>query len=144
MSGEQLDNEATILIADDFDEWRLQVRKMLHKHPEWKVVGEACDGRDAVEKASQLQPHVAILDISMPGLNGIEAARLIRQRCPLTRIVFLTQQADEEVIEAARAAGGSGYVLKTNSASDLTRAIAAALQSAPAAPFLMGLLGSFR
>jgi len=103
MSGEQLDRRATILLADDFDEWRMQVRKILHKHPEWKVVGEACDGRDAVEKASQLQPDVAILDIGMPGLNGIEAARLIRQRCLLTWIVFLTQQTDEEVVEAARA-----------------------------------------
>ena len=70
MSGEELDSKATILIADGFDEWRLQVRKMLHKHPEWKIVGEACDGRDAVEKASQLQPHVAILDTACPASTG--------------------------------------------------------------------------
>jgi len=132
MSEEEQNSKATILIADDFDGWRLQVRKMLQRHPEWKVVGEACDGREAVEKASQLQPRIAILDVSMPGLNGIEATRQIRQRCPRTRIIFLTQQTDEEAIEAAGAAGGSAYVLKINSASDLPRAIEAALQSAPA------------
>lgn len=70
MSEEEQNSKATILIADDFDGWRLQVRKMLQKHPEWKVVGEACDGRAAIEKARQLQPHIAILDVSMPGLNG--------------------------------------------------------------------------
>ena len=124
---------ATIVVADDYFEWRGKVREMLRHHPDWKIVGDASDGWEAVERAAQLQPDIIILDIGLPQMNGIEAARLIRRACPQTKIVFLSQQTGSEIIDAALAAGGAAFVLKSSAARDLPIAMVSALQAAPAA-----------
>jgi DNA-binding NarL/FixJ family response regulator len=120
-----------IVVVDDFPAWRDTLRQVLSR-PGWRLVGEARDGPGAIAKASQIQPDIVILDIGMPGINGIEVAKQIRRNCPQTRIIFLTQQTDEDIMEAAIAAGASAYVLKSKAFTDLSRAIAAALQDAAA------------
>jgi DNA-binding NarL/FixJ family response regulator len=81
--------QATILIADDFANWRARVRRILSGRPEWQIVGEGCDGVEAVLKAAELRPDIVLLDIGMPALNGIQAAEKIRQTTPGSKIVFL-------------------------------------------------------
>jgi len=126
--------QAAILITDDFKDWRSQVQTILQARPEWTIVSEAENGADAVQKAMQLQPDIILLDIGLPILNGIEAARLIRQRCPRTRIVFVTQNTDREIKEAAMEAGASGYIIKVHASRDLLDTVAAALGSIPGPP----------
>ena len=96
---------ATILLAEDFAKWRLCVRSILRSHPQWKIVSEACDGNEAVQKAAALQPDLIILDIGLPHMDGIRAATLIRQRSPHSRIVFLSQNTNLEIRQAAIAVG---------------------------------------
>lgn len=117
-----------ILVADDFAPWRAKVRRILRGRPEFQIVSEASDGLEAVEKAGELRPDVVLLDVGMPDLSGIEAAERIRQVSPESKIVFVSQNASEEVISAALAAGAEGYVLKLNAATELIPAIAAALR----------------
>jgi len=117
-----------ILVADDFAGWRSRLRSMLQKRPEWKVVGEACDGLQAIQKADELRPDIVLLDIGMPILNGIEAAKRIRQASPRSRIIFLTQENDADIRTAALAAGAVQYVLKINALRELLYAIEAALK----------------
>jgi DNA-binding NarL/FixJ family response regulator len=118
---------ATVLLVEDFKWWRYQERKLLRAHPEWKIVSEACDGAEGVRKAAELQPDVILLDIGLPKLNGIEAARRIRQSSPHSHIVFVTQEGDKDIRDAALSIKGAGYVLKSNAATELVPAIAAAL-----------------
>jgi len=118
---------ATVLIVDDYAPWRANVRRILAVRPEWKIVGEACDGPDAVQKATEFQPDIVVLDITMPGFNGIEAAKLIRQQSPKSAIVFLTQNDDQDICDAALAVGSARYVLKVNASRDLRPAIDACL-----------------
>src|SRR5215469_7475570 len=92
-----------ILIADDFAEWRIRVRSMLQARAEWEVIGEACDGLEAIQRTKELHPDIVLLDIGMPILNGIEAAQLIRQESPSSRVIFVTQENDEETRIAALA-----------------------------------------
>ena len=102
-----------ILIVDDSKRWRLFVRSILDRSPWFQVVGEACDGVEAVTKATALLPHVVLLDIGMPRLNGIEAAKRIKQVCPASKVIFLTQETDLDVQNEALATGAVAYVLKT-------------------------------
>jgi DNA-binding NarL/FixJ family response regulator len=118
---------ATILLVDDFPSWRAQVREILAAHPEWKVVSEACDGRKAVQEASELQPDIVVLDIALPFLNGIEAAKMIRRKSPKSRIVFLTQEHDGDIMKAALGVGQTTYVPKAKAATRLCAAVAASL-----------------
>jgi DNA-binding NarL/FixJ family response regulator len=118
----------SILVVEDFREWREEIRKILQARPHWKIVCETCDGADAVEKAAELQSHIVLLDLGLPTLNGIEVARIIRQRCPKSRIIFLTENTDDDIREAAMSTGASGYVLKSNAAHELLDAITAALR----------------
>jgi DNA-binding NarL/FixJ family response regulator len=127
-------SEARILVVDDFAPWRAQLRSLLSAHPEWKVIGEASDGQEAVEKAAAMQPEIVLLDIGLPSLNGIEAARIIRQKCPNSEILFVTQEHDNDVRNAAMRTGAAGYVLKTNVVSELFDAITAALPHYAAVP----------
>lgn len=122
---------ARILIAEDFGPWRATLRDLI-RHPGWKLVGEARDGPGAVLKASELQPDIVILDIGLQGINGIEAAKVIRQKCPTAKIIFLTQQTDSVVKEAAMEAGAVAYIVKSHAFSDLLPAIGSALQAASA------------
>src|SRR5215831_11569549 len=114
---------ATVLIVDDFAPWRAEVRRILAVRPEWKIVGEACDGLEAVQKATEFHPDIIVLDITMPGLNGIEAAKLIRQQSPKSAIIFLTMNDDQRILDAVFAVSSAGYVLKVNASRDLCSAI---------------------
>jgi DNA-binding NarL/FixJ family response regulator len=117
-----------ILIVEDFLAWRRQVRLLLQAQPEWQVISEAADGSEAVQKAEELKPDLIVLDIGLPKLNGIEVARRVRQISPSTRIVFLSQDNDWDIVEAALGTNAWGYVQKTRAQSDLLPAVAAVLQ----------------
>lgn len=121
-------NEVSILVADDFEEWRVRIRELLQVHPAWRIVFEARDGLEAVEQAVELRPDVVVLDIQMPKLNGIEAARKIQEESPGSRIVFLSQDGDKEIMLAALATGAKAYVPKHKAARELLSAIEAALR----------------
>ena len=120
-----------ILIADDFEAWRLEVRTFLQARTEWQIVSEARDGLEVVQKASKLRPDVVLLDIGMPGLNGIVAAAQIRQLSPNSKIIFLTANSDSDVIHEAQNAGLDGYVLKFQGGNELIAAIEKALRNQP-------------
>ena len=108
-----------ILVADDFAEWRIRIRSILKARPEWHVIGEACDGLQAVQTTTELCPDIVLLDIGMPILDGVEAAKRIRQDSPSSRIIFVTQEDDEEIRIAALATGAEEYLVKTNATSEL-------------------------
>jgi len=91
----------------------------LQERPGWQIVGQACDGLEAVQRSAELAPDLVILDIGMPFLNGIEAAKQIRQVSPATKIIFLTQDNDADLEKAALALGAEAYVVKSNVASAL-------------------------
>ena len=114
-----------ILIADDHAIMRRGLRILLEHEPGLEVIAEACDGREAVALARRERPHVAVLDIAMPNLNGIEAARQIAEILPDTQIVILTVQADEAYLLSALKAGARGYVLKSSAESEVVDAVRA-------------------
>jgi DNA-binding NarL/FixJ family response regulator len=114
-----------ILLADDHTLVRQGLRKILEEKADWEVIGEADDGRLAVRKALALLPDVAILDISMPQLNGIDATRQIARKAPSVRVLVLSMHADEAYINRALNAGATGYLLKDSAGKDLIRAVAA-------------------
>lgn len=116
-----------ILLADDHAVMRESLKNILEQRG-FDVVGEAADGREAVTLAIQLHPDVVVLDVGMPLLNGIEAANELRQRLPHTKIILLTMYDEESYVRAAREAGVDGYVLKTEAASDLIKAIQNVIQ----------------
>ena len=98
---------------------------MLEVRPDWEVVAEAGDGREAVRQAEELEPDVAILDITMPLLNGVEATRQIVRRSPSTRVLVLTMHADEAYVNQILQAGATGYLLKDSADVDLIQAVSA-------------------
>lgn len=110
-----------ILLADDHPMVLEGVAKLVEEFGE--VVGKVEDGRDLIEAASRLNPDVVVIDISMPSLNGLEAARHLRKCLPLCKIVFLTMHADSTYIAAAFEAGASGYLLKRSAGSELKQAV---------------------
>ena len=114
-----------ILLGDDHTLLRTGLRKILEEHQDWEVVGEAGDGRAAVQQALALQPHVAILDIGMPVLNGIEATRQIVKRLPETRVLILSMHTNEGYVVEALGAGAKGYLLKDSADAELVRAVEA-------------------
>ena len=116
-----------ILLVDDHAPWRQQVHSILRKQPELCIVAEVADGLKAVQKAQELQPDLILLDIGLPNLNGLEAAKAIRQIAPKARIIFLTQNSDKEIVQAALSTGAQGYVLKTDAVSELLPAVEAVL-----------------
>ena len=117
-----------ILITDDSADWRHQVRLVLQARPEWQVISEASDGLEAVQKAQDLKPEIILLDIGLPKLNGIEAALRIRQLSPSSKIIFLSQNSDLDVVLAALDTGAKGYVRKTDAGSELLLAVDAVLR----------------
>jgi DNA-binding NarL/FixJ family response regulator len=117
-----------ILVADDWENWRKQVRLLLQGRPEWQVVVEAVDGSEAIQKAEELKPDLIVLDIGLPKLNGIEAARRIRQLCPGSKIIFLSLHGSSEVVQAALSTGGLGYVRKIDARRELVLAVDAVLR----------------
>ena len=111
-----------VLLADDHVIVRQGVRGLLEREG-FKICGEAADGRDAIRLAEACHPDVAILDLAMPGLNGVDAAREIMRLQPQTKAIVLTMHKDEAYILQALSAGVSGYILKTQAAADLVQAI---------------------
>lgn len=114
-----------VLIADDHDLIRRGVRDLLAARSGWQVVGEACNGTEAVRKAVSLKPDVAILDFSMPELNGPEAAAQIAEKVPETGVVVLTMHDSEQVMREVLQAGARGLVLKSDADRDLLEAVEA-------------------
>lgn len=114
-----------ILIADDHEVARGGIRSLLEGHEGWEVCGEARDGREAVELAGQLQPDILLLDIGMPNLNGLDAARQILAAMPEARILILTIHDSEFVVREVLAAGARGFVLKSDAGRDLVAAVEA-------------------
>jgi DNA-binding NarL/FixJ family response regulator len=116
-----------IIIADDVRDWRRQVLLLFEARPEWQAIAEAADGPEAIQKAEELKPDLIVLDIGLPKLNGIEVARRVCQVSPRTRIVFLSQNDDLDIVEAALSTGALAYVHKTAAQSELLLAVDAAL-----------------
>ncbi len=114
-----------ILLADDHEVVRRGVRVLLEAHPGWQVCDEAVEGREAVAKAGRLLPDVVILDIGMPLLNGLEAARQIRRTSPRCEVLILTMHESEQLIREVLASGARGYVLKTDAGRNLVNAVEA-------------------
>ena len=114
-----------VLVADDHDIVRRGLRDLLEKQPGWKVVAEATNGREAVEKAKQFKPDVSILDVTMPALDGLEAARQIVASGLSTKVLILTMHHSDPLIQQMLKAGVRGYVLKSEAASELVQAVEA-------------------
>lgn len=114
-----------ILLAEDHAVMRTGLRLVLERQPDFRVVGEASDGREAVALAQQQKPDVIIMDIGMPNLNGIEAARQVTTSLPQTCVVILSMHSDEAYVLRALKAGARGYLLKESAESDLISAIRA-------------------
>jgi len=114
-----------ILIADDHEVVRRGLAALLQQQPDWQVCGEAGDGREAVEKAQQLQPDVVILDIGMPSLNGLEATRQMLKANPKARILVLTLHDSDQMVRDVLNAGARGFLLKSDAASELVAAVEA-------------------
>jgi len=117
-----------VLIADDFKDWRRQVLLLFEAGPEWQVIAEAEDGLEAIQKAEELKPDLIVLDIGLPRLNGIEAARRIRQLSPRSKIVFLSQNNSLDVVQTALSTGARGYVHKSDAGYELLPAVDAVLR----------------
>jgi len=120
-----------ILLADDHTLVRQGLRKILEDVSDWEVVGEASTGREAVRLALEKKPDVAIVDIGMPQLGGIEAARQITRRAPAVRVLILSMHSDEAYVTQALQAGAKGYLLKDSADTDLIRAVTVVSQDKP-------------
>lgn len=118
----------SVLVVDDYVPWRRFVLSSLQKWPEIRVVGEASDGAEAIQKTSQLKPDLILLDIGLPTMNGIEAARQIRQESPDTRVLFCSENCFPDVAAEALRAGAGGYLVKSDARSDLLCALVAVIQ----------------
>jgi DNA-binding NarL/FixJ family response regulator len=114
-----------ILIADDHDIVRCGLRRLIEAQAGWEVVAEAGDGKDAIGKAAETNPDIAVLDYSMPLINGIEATRQIRANLPKTEVLIFTIHDDEKLIAELLRAGARGYVSKAAATQDLLAAIGA-------------------
>jgi len=117
-----------VLIVDDFEPWVRLVQFCISQQPNMQVIGVARDGREALRKAEQFQPDLILLDVSLPELDGIQAAMQIRRLAPGTAMLLLSEGADPEIVEAALNAGGHGYVLKSQATRDLVAGIEAVLR----------------
>jgi len=117
-----------VLLVDDYEPFRRFVREKLKTRSELEVVGEATDGLEAVQKVEELQPDLIVLDIGLPKLSGIEAAHRMSKLVPSTTILFLSQNDDADIVEAALSNGAKGYVLKLDAERELLPAVGAVLR----------------
>lgn len=112
-----------IVIVDDHEVVRLGLRSLLDRHPDFEVVAEASNGREAIEKVDAYEPDVVVLDIRLPGMSGVEVCQQITEKHPDMHVIMLTSYAEDEMLFAAIRAGAAGYVLKQIGGDDLTKAI---------------------
>lgn len=124
-------SSARVLIADDHEVVRRGIRALLETEPGWTVCGEAANGREAIDVAVSTAPDVAILDVSMPELNGVEATRQIRRALPRCEVLILTMHESEQVLREALAAGARGFVLKSDAGRTLVAAVDALCRHKP-------------
>ena len=120
-----------ILLADDHDIVRRGLKELLEQQVGWQVCAEAANGREAVELALEHRPHVAVIDLSMPELNGLEATRRIRQSLPDTEVLIFTMHESEELIREVLGAGARGYLLKSDAVRQLIPAVESLSQKKP-------------
>jgi DNA-binding NarL/FixJ family response regulator len=118
------------LVVDDFSSFRRRVCWMLEENPEVRLIGEAADGAEAVQKAVEFQPDLILLDSDLPKLSGIEAARQIRKVVPKSKLLFVSQDSNPEVVQSAFYLGARGYVIKSDAARELLPAVKAVIQGA--------------
>ncbi|MDH3215856.1 MAG: response regulator transcription factor [Candidatus Krumholzibacteria bacterium] len=121
----------TILVVDDHDEFRSLLRELLGQAVDMNVVGETNDGPSAIRLAGELAPHVVLMDVVMPGMNGVEATRQIVISNPDIKVIALSMHAEARFVEAMTGAGASGYVLKDHAARELVTAIRAVAAGEP-------------
>src|SRR5207253_1624670 len=126
--GTALEGSTSILVVHDYEPWRRFVSTTLQKQPKLQVIGEALDGLEAVQKAQQLQPDLILLDIGLPTLNGIEAARRIREVSPKSKILFVSENRSRDIAEECLRIGAIGYVVKSGAGAELLPALKAALE----------------
>jgi DNA-binding NarL/FixJ family response regulator len=117
-----------ILIAEDFGAFRRLICSILQKRQDLQVVCEVVDGLEAVRKAEELKPDLILLDIGLPTLNGLHAAREIRKLTPESKIIFVSQESSVDLVQQALSLGAHGYVVKTKLESDLLAAVEAVLE----------------
>jgi two-component system nitrate/nitrite response regulator NarL len=117
-----------VLVVDDVEFWRTMVSSMLRAEPSFEIVCEISDGLEAVRAAANLQPTVVLLDIGLPGLNGLQAGGWIRRVAPDAKIIFVSLERDPDIVGAALRLGALGYVLKSDAAGDLVTAIHTAVR----------------
>jgi DNA-binding NarL/FixJ family response regulator len=117
-----------IIVVDDYEPWRRFLRLALLPYPELQVIGEFADGPEAIQKAKELLPDLILLDIGLPTLNGIEAARCIQKVSPDSKILFVSEERLSSVAEEAMRTGASGYVVKSDAAIELLLAIKSILE----------------
>jgi DNA-binding NarL/FixJ family response regulator len=116
-----------ILVVDDFELLHQFVRSIMVENPGLQIVGNASDGLEAVQKAVELKPDLILMDIGLPSLNGIEAARQIRKLVPESKIIFSSQESSPEVVQEAIGVGAAGYLIKARAGSELLTAVGAVL-----------------
>ena len=114
-----------ILLADDHQIVRQGLRRILEENPDMEVVGEASDGRQAVQMALETKPQVVVMDVSMPQMNGIEAIRQLSKRLPSAKVLVLSMYSDESYVVQVLEAGATGYLLKDSADTDLMQAVLA-------------------
>ena len=117
-----------VLVVDDFEPFRRFVCSALQQRAGFLVIGEAADGLQAIQRTEELQPDLIVLDIGMPRMNGIEAARQIRKICPNSKIIFVSQDSSTEVVREAFQLGARAYLAKSDLANDLLSGIDAVLE----------------
>lgn len=120
--------QVRILVVDDHEPFRQFVASTLHAQPDIQVIGQVQDGLEAVRQAEALQPDLILLDIGLPGLNGLDAARRIRELAPYARIIFLTQESSSDVVREAFSLGAWGYVIKVQAGQELLSAVKSVMQ----------------
>jgi DNA-binding NarL/FixJ family response regulator len=123
-----------VLVVDDFGAWRRLVRSMLSKNAELRVIGEAREGLEGVQKAIELRPDLILLDIGLPSLNGIDAARRILKLAPKSKIIVLSQESAPDVVQEALSLGARGYVVKASAGADLLAAVEIVLEGGQFVP----------
>ena len=117
-----------VLVADDYAPWRRYIDSMFEGNPTFQIICQVANGLDAVEKAKELQPDLILLDIGLPGINGIEAARRLHEQVPNCKILFVSENRSADIAQEAMRTGAYGYVVKSDAAHELMRAARAVVK----------------